>query len=136
MERLAWLGPRCCEAWREGRRAAFGVNIYMHGPQDQDAVVARKKRRTTTRVQARAITGASLEVRGELKPLSTCSVLAVYFGLPHPLCPTLTAVRTFLNKPRQAGIAEHRLVTCNDQCACSQVAFLNVCCHTGLGICL
>ncbi len=33
------------------------------GVQDQDAVVARKKRRTTTRVQARSITGASLEVR-------------------------------------------------------------------------
>ena len=30
--------------------------------QDQDAVVARKKRRTTTRTQARSIVGASLEV--------------------------------------------------------------------------
>lgn len=32
------------------------------GPQDQEAQVARKKRRSSARVQTRSITGASLEV--------------------------------------------------------------------------
>ena len=39
----------------------------MLPPQDQEAQVARKKRRNTSRVQTRSIAGASVEVTGSSK---------------------------------------------------------------------
>ncbi|KAK9842328.1 hypothetical protein WJX81_006766 [Elliptochloris bilobata] len=48
-------------------KIAWTTTYRKQHKKDQDAVVARKKRRTTTRVQARAITGASLEVINKRK---------------------------------------------------------------------
>ena len=56
---FACTGSNPCKEHRARSLTILGSGML----QDQDVQIARKKRRTTTRVQARSIAGASLEVR-------------------------------------------------------------------------